>query len=547
MQSTAPQLDALIVGAGFSGMYMLHEFLKRDFKVRLIDDGEGPGGTWDKNRYPGARVDSCIWVYQFTDPDLWMNYYFTEKYPGWKELQGYFRYVADRWNLWPHMSFGQRMTRATFDEHGQQWRVETSTGDTVTCRFLIMATGSTTTPIDPAKFFSGTSKYRGELYHSARWPRDKEVDDLKGKRVAVIGTGASGVQIIQEVGLVADELVVFQRTPNLALPMKQERYTRREYDALKPLFPGAMERTKQTFAGFDYDFIYKPWADMSQEERDRIMRFNWEMGGFWFWLAAPVDLVFDEDCNRAHYDFWRRETVKRIKKPELVELLAPSTPPHPFGVKRPCLEQWYWEIYNQDNVRLVDVNSQPIHEFTETGIRAGEEEFELDVVICAIGFDNNTGTMTAVDIVNSEGRTVRDVWNEEYIDYLGKMVPGFPNLFYTYGLHSPAAFLNGPTAGELEGDWVVHVISDITRRGITRIEPRLDVSKQWHQEILDAAAKTLFPKAKSWYMGANIPGKRPEMLQYPSGAPMYRQKLWDEVERGLSGFILGQPEAASVR
>lgn len=541
-------IDVLVIGSGFSGMYILHQLLKRQkYKVKLVDDGEGPGGTWDKNHYPGARVDSPIWVYQFTDRDLYTNWSFTEKYPGHEELKAYFRFVADQWNLWPHMSFRERVMSSTWDERKCVWHVRTSSGETISTRYLVCAMGSTTQPLDPRSLFQGVDRFRGEIHHSARWPRGKSVSSLKGKRVGVIGTGASGVQIIQEVALVADHLAVFQRTPNLALPMRQERFTRREYELIKQLMPASMERSRQTFGGFDYDLIFKPWREIPENEFRKILMDNWEEGGFKFWLGAPLDLFFDEECNRIHYNIWRDQTRRRIKKDELAEILAPTNPPHPFGVKRPCLEQWYFEVFNQDNVTLVDVNSDPITTFTERGIATRSKEHELDVVICAVGFDNNTGTMTSIDIRNADETTIADVWKEEYIDYLGKMVPGFPNLFYTYGLHAPTAFLNGPTAAELEGDWVVHVISELTERGIDRVEPTLEASKAWHQHVLDLAAPSLFYKAKSWYIGANVPGKRVEMLQYLGGAPTYRQKLWEEVERGYPGLILGRREAIGAR
>lgn len=540
------ELDVLIVGTGFSGLYLLRHLTQAGFTVHAVDDGRGPGGTWDKNTYPGARVDSAIWVYQFSDSALWRPWYFSEKFPDWTELQPYFRHVCDTWNLWPQISFGERVQSAHFSEDRLRWTVNTSSGREINAKYLIFATGSTTKPIDLNMLFDGVERYRGEIHHSARWPKEKSVQSLKGQRVGVIGTGASGVQIIQDVSQVADQLVVFQRTPNLALPMKQMAYTRREYEIVKQAIPTMMDRSKQTFAGFEYDFIYTPWREYSKEQFYRVLEENWEEGGFKFWLGTFVDLVSDEECNRLHYDFWRDHQRKRIRRPDYAELLVPTEPPHPFGVKRPCLEQWYYDLYNQDNVVLVDLNSSPIERFNERGVIAGGQQYDLDTVICAVGFDNNTGTLTAIDVRNAQGTTVRDVWNEEYLDYLGKMIPGFPNLFYTYGLHSPAAFLNGPTAAELEGDWLVHVLKDFREKGVERVEPKLEPSKAWHQLIIDLTAPSLFLKAKSWYVGANIPGKRVEMLQFPAGAPAYRQHIWEEVEKGYPNLILGRPVAVAV-
>lgn len=527
-------LEVLVVGAGFSGMHILHELIKRDYKVHLVDAGEGPGGTWDSNRYPGARVDSEVWVYQYTDPDLWNKFYFPEKFPDWKALKDYFSFVADEWKLRPHMTFQTRLESAEYDTAQDIWHVRTNTGRSMSCRYLILALGSTTKPVAP--YFKGVESFKGESYHTARWPR--EGVSFKGKRVAVIGTGASGVQVIQEASKDASSLTVFQRTPNLALPMGQVKYTRDEYDKLKPLFEPALKSSQETYAGFAYDLIHKPWKDMSEDERQKLMRDNWAGRGFRFWLGAPMDLFFDEECNRAHYYFWRDETRKLIKKDHLIELLAPTEPPHPFGAKRPCLQQWYFEAYNQDNVELVDVNANPIEQITEKGIVAGGKEYEFDLIVYAIGFDTATGALSDVDIRGTDGRRLGDLWKERSISFLGKAVPGYPNMLYTYALQSPTAFLNGPTAAELEGDWVVKTLDDMKQKGVKRLEAKWDAAEAWAEHCFDLGAKSLFPKAKSWYMAANVPGKRAEIQPFIGGQPAYRQALYDETEAGYPNFMM---------
>lgn len=538
----AADLDVLVVGAGFSGLYILHELVKRNYKVHLFDDGEGPGGTWDKNHYPGARVDSEVWVYQYTDPALWKDYYFTEKFPGWRELKYYFNYVADKWGIRPYMTFKTRVIGATFDEANGVWQVRTNDGQNLTARYLVLGMGSTTQPVTPS--FPGAETFKGQSYHSARWPRDGV--SMKGKRVAVIGTGASGVQIIQEASREADHLTVYQRTPNLALPMGQEKYTREEYEKLKAMFPPVMERTKQTFAGFAYDLIYKPWNEMSADERQKIMRFNWDQKGFTFWLAAPADLFFDEECNRAHYNFWRDETRKLIRKEHLIEVLAPTEPPHPFGTKRPCLQQWYFDLYNQDNVDLVNLKATPIERITEKGIVSGGKEHEVDIIVYAIGFDTCTGAISAVDIKDARGRTVGDLWKEQSLTYLGKAVPGYPNLLYTYALQSPSAFVNGPTGAELEGDWVVKFIENMDKMGIRRFEASRDAAEAWGKRCHDLGEMSLFVKAKSWYMAANVPGKRPEIQPFIGGQPAYRAALYEELDKGFPNFVLVKKHAEEI-
>lgn len=535
-------LDVIVVGAGFSGMHILHEFLKRDYNVHLFDDGEGVGGTWDKNNYPGARVDSEVWIYQFTDPQIWQNYTFTEKFPTWRELKPYFNFVADQWGLRPHMTFKTRLEGASFDENECVWHAKFNDGVTRRARHLVLAMGSTTTPVMPK--FAGIESFKGESYHSARWP--KQEVSFSGKRVAVIGTGASGVQVIQEASKTADHLTVYQRTPNLALPMGQERYTRDEYAKMKPLIYPAMAYSRQTFGGFPYDLINRRWNDLNESERNQMMRQNWEQKGFRFWLGAPADLFFDEECNRAHYNFWRDETRKRIKKEHLIEILAPTEPPHPFGAKRPCLEQWYFDLYNQDNVDLIDTNTSQIERITENGIVAGAVEREFDCIVYATGFDNCTGAIGALDIRDGTGRTIGDVWDEKYLTYLGKMVPGFPNLLFTYALQSPSAFLNGPTAAELEGDWVVNVVEDMSAKGIRRYDAKPDAAHKWAERCNDVANMSLLPKAKSWYMGANVPGKRPEIQPFIGGQIAYRAALNEEIEMGYPNFVLERVSSATA-
>ncbi|MDP1627386.1 NAD(P)/FAD-dependent oxidoreductase [Parvibaculum sp.] len=535
-------LDVIVVGAGFSGMHILHEFLKRDYNVHLFDDGEGVGGTWDKNNYPGARVDSEVWIYQFTDPQIWQNYTFTEKFPTWRELKPYFNFVADQWGLRPHMTFKTRLEGASFDENECVWHAKFNDGVTRRARHLVLAMGSTTTPVMPK--FAGIESFKGESYHSARWP--KQEVSFSGKRVAVIGTGASGVQVIQEASKTADHLTVYQRTPNLALPMGQERYTRDEYAKMKPLIYPAMAYSRQTFGGFPYDLINRRWNDLNESERNQMMRQNWEQKGFRFWLGAPADLFFDEECNRAHYNFWRDETRKRIKKEHLIEILAPTEPPHPFGAKRPCLEQWYFDLYNQDNVDLIDTNTSQIERITENGIVAGAVEREFDCIVYATGFDNCTGAIGALDIRDGTGRTIGDVWDEKYLTYLGKMVPGFPNLLFTYALQSPSAFLNGPTAAELEGDWVVNVVEDMSAKGIRRYDAKPDAAHKWAERCNDVANMSLLPKAKSWYMGANVPGKRPEIQPFIGGQVAYRAALNEEIEMGYPNLVLERASSATA-
>ena len=360
---------------------------------------------------------------------------------------------------------------------------------------------------------------------------------MRGKRVGVIGTGASGVQVIQEAGPLASHLTVFQRTPNLALPMRQSKLDAQTARRLKDDYPARFKKRGEAFAGFDMDFLPKNAMDVSAAERRSFYEDLWARGGFSFWLSTFQDVLGNEDANRTAYDFWREKTLARLERPEMAEKLAPAVPIHPFGVKRPSLEQRYYEVYNQHNVDLVDLRTDPILKVVPQGVVTASGLHELDVLVLATGFDAVTGGLTAIDIRSTQGQSLKDKWAAGARAHLGMLSADFPNMVYIYGPQSPSAFCNGPTCAELQGDWVVQFLSDLKKRNITRFEATREAEDNWRDYSLSLTGP-LFLKAESWYIGANVPGKPREMLAYTGGLPTYLQKCRECAEKGYEGIHL---------
>jgi cyclohexanone monooxygenase len=403
----------------------------------------------------------------------------------------------------------------------------------IKAKFIIANLGFGAKPFIPK--IEGMEKFKGKIHHTGLWPQ--EGVNLAGKRVAVIGTGASGVQVAQEAALNAAQVTVFQRTPNLALPMHQKQLSEEDNRKMKPELPAAFERRGQCFAGFDFDFLPKNAVDLSEEERNKGYEEMWNAGGFRYWLANYQDTLFDEKSNNFAYQFWRKKVHERVKDPKVAEKLAPAKAPHPFGTKRPSLEQWYFEIFNQDNVKLVDMNETPPR-ITEKGIVTAEGEMEFDVIALATGFDAVTGGLTSVDFRSTVGQNFKQTWADGVRTHLGVATAGFPNLLFGYGPQSPCGFCNGPTSAEYQGDLLLELIDYLRDKKISRIEAQPDAEETWRKLIADFWASTLFPRARSWYQGANVPGKPVESLNFPLGLPTYVAKFKESAAEGYSGFRL---------
>lgn len=539
--SGSSDFDVVVVGAGFAGLYQLHRLRDLGFSVVLLEAGSGLGGIWHWNCYPGARVDTHVPMYEYADEKVWRDWYWDERFPDRHALRRYFEHVDDVWDLRRDIRFDARVEGARWDEDGRSWHIDTSTGEKVRARFFVLCTGFAAKAYIPD--LPGLDDFEGAWHHTAHWPQDDI--DLTGLRVGIVGTGASGVQVVQEAAKVAAQVTVFQRTPILALAMQQRRLTREEQDADKARYPERFQRRRETNSGFDYLEGGGSALAVSDEERRATFERLWAEGGFAFWAGGYSDILIDEAANRTAYDFWREKVRARIDDPALAEMLAPTEPLHPFGVKRPSLEQTYYDVFNQDNVTLVDLRATPIERITPAGVRTTASEHELDLLVLATGFDAVTGGLTSIDIRGTTGASLAEHWQHGARTHLGLASAGFPNLLYLYGPQSPSGFCNGPTCAEVQGDLVVDLLVRLRDEGITRIEANPEAEESWNQQVEGIASMTLFPRAESWYMGANIPGKPRQMLNWPGGLQLYLQACRAAADDGYAGFTLdaGPPAA----
>lgn len=525
--------DIVIVGAGFNGLYQLKRLRDEGWSVRLVEAGSGLGGVWHHNRYPGARVDCHIPNYEYSMPEIWRDWNWREKFPGRDELVAYFDHVDSVWDLSPDIDLDTRITSAHFDDDDRRWNLGTDDGRTYDCRWLIMCAGFGSAPYTPD--LPGLDSFEGECHHTAAWPIDGL--PLDGKRVAIIGTGASGVQVAQEAAAVAEHLTIFQRTPVYALPMRQEQLSAEAQMAAKADYDEIF-RIRNAPPGSFHDMRRdnRSALEVPEDERRAIFEDRWEKGGFHFWVGTFKDTLSDEASNRLSYEFWKEKTRARIADESLHEALAPSDPPYPFGTKRPSLEQNFYDIFDQPNVDLVDLGTHPLDSITPTGVRTGAGEIHCDVLVLATGFDANTGGFKRMDFRGAGGITIGEAWADGVNTHIGMAAPGFPNMLMLYGPQSAASFCNGPVCAELQGEWVVDLLAHVRDHGLSRFDSEIDHAHRWSETMARWAEMTLFGKANSWYMGANIPGKRRQLLNMPS-SDVYLQTLRDCADAGYEGFI----------
>ncbi|TRX91320.1 hypothetical protein FHL15_007742 [Xylaria flabelliformis] len=525
-------VDCLIVGAGFAGVFMLKTLRDRGFKTIVYEAGNDLGGTWRWNCYPGAGVDSEVPEYELSWPEVWKTWNWPSNYPNYEDLRAYFDHVDKVVGIKKDCAFNTVVSGAHFDTSLGRWIVKTSDGRTAKAKYLILGTGFAANRYVPP--WPGMDKFKGVIHHSSFWPDEKV--DIKGKRCAVIGTGASGVQIVQAWGPSAGELKVFQRTPNLAVPMRKRDLTVEEQETAKKYYPELFRFRERTFAGFIYDWYEKNTFDATPEEREELYEKMWTEGGFRFWVALFKDNLFNAEANKESYKFWAKKTRDRIGDPRKRDLLAPLEMPHFFGVKRPCLELNYYEQFNRPSVDVVDIRNNAIKEFDETGIFLEDgTHYEFDVIAVATGFDIVTGVMTQLGLKSIYETRLEEEWKNGAETYLGTTVGGYPNMFHIYGVHGPTLLSNGPTSVELQGRWIADLIAKMEMNKIKYVNPKPEAVKAWKNHILELNKKTLFPTTRSTYMGGSIPGKVREPVVYTAGIPSYIIEIRKALDT-LDGF-----------
>ena len=526
--SSKSDFDAVVVGAGFGGMYMMHLLNQNGFKARGIERGSDVGGTWYWNRYPGCQcdVESMEYSYQFSE-DLQQKWNWTQRYAGQAEILDYANHVANEFNLRDNFQFNTSVTATTYNDDEQYWEVTTDAGETVTARFVIMATGCLSTTNIPA--FPGLDDFKGKTYHTGKWPH--EGVDFTGQKVAVIGTGSSAIQSIPLIAEQAGDLTVFQRTPNFSIPAQNKplapekaaeikgRY--KEFRALGAMSPAAF--------GADFPHHFDSVLEATPEERERRFEEFWNHGGFSF-LAAFGDISMNLEANKHAADFVRGKIRQIVKDPDVAELLCPDTV---LGCKRLCADNGYFETYNSPHVHLVDVSEHPIEKLTPKGLVTNGTGYEFDAIVFATGFDAMTGSLLNCNITGSGGLPLREKWAAGPGNYLGLMTTHFPNLFTITGPGSPSALANLITGVEQHAEFITRLITWADNHGHKTIQAVQDAEDSWVETVNYRAGHTLYPHCNSWYLGANVPGKPRVFMPYV-GFPDYTKKLNEVVESEYS-------------
>ncbi|MDE2006563.1 MAG: NAD(P)/FAD-dependent oxidoreductase [Rhodospirillales bacterium] len=531
--------DVAIVGAGLAGLYAIHRMRGLGLTVRAFEAGSGVGGTWFWNRYPGARcdVESLEYSYAF-DNDLQQEWRWPERYGTQPEILRYINHVADRFDLRRDVQLDTRVTSALFDARSGEWTLLTDRGDVVRARYCIMAAGNLSTPRLPD--FPGLQSFRGQWYHSGLWPKDGV--DFTGKRVGVIGTGSSGVQMIPLIARQAKHLHVFQRTANFSLPARNAPMDPAREQRHKAEYPERRRAAQDTpFAIAGHPKPTKATLEATEQERRAAYEAKWQEGGSISFLYAYTDLLVNKDANDTAAEFVREKIRGIVTDPAVAELLAPKD--HPIGTKRLCLDTGYYETYNRDNVTLVDARADPIAAITPTGLHTGTAAFELDAIVFATGFDAMTGALNEIDIRTTDGAVLKDTWAGGPVTYLGLMVAGFPNLFIVTGPGSPGVKTQMIAAIEQHTDWIADCLAHMRAAGLDRIAPSAAAEREWVRHVNEVADATLYPLANSWYLGANIPGKPRVFMPYVGGFDAYKRRCDAVAASGYEGFVLSREAA----
>jgi len=538
--ATALIVDAVVVGAGFGGLYMLHRLRQLGLSIRGFERGTDVGGTWYWNRYPGARCDVESMQYSFSfSEDLQQEWRWGERFASQPEILAYAKHVAERFELRRDIQFGCSVSTARYDEATALWEIATDKGERLRARFCIMATGCLSAARVPD--LPGLESFSGTTYHTGQWPH--EGVDFTGKRVGVIGTGSSGIQCIPMIAQQANHLTVFQRTPNFSIPAGNAPMDDDYERSWKDNYPALRRKAREdTASGTIYEKSTRKGHETSHEERQQEYERRWQRGGGNF-MHAFSDLLLDKRSNDTAADFVRARIRSIVRDPAVADMLSPTD--HPIGAKRICIDTDYYETYNRDNVTLVDVRKASIERITATGLQTRDAQYELDSIVFATGYDAMTGALLGIDITGRGGQTLAHAWQAGPKTYLGLMTAGFPNLFTVTGPGSPSVLSSVIFSIEQHVEWIADCLESMRSRGFNIIEPEAAAQDRWVAHVNEVADLTLFPLANSWYMGANIPGKPRVFMPYVGGVVPYRQKCNEVAANGYEGFRLSAVAVAA--
>jgi cation diffusion facilitator CzcD-associated flavoprotein CzcO len=536
--ATAPErsgpYDVIIIGAGISGMYQLHRLRELGLSVRVFEAGDGVGGTWYWNRYPGARFDSESWTYGYSFSDeLLREWEWSEHFAAQPETLRYCNFVADKLDLRRDIEFNRRIRGVFYDDAANQWEIESEDGRRARARFLVTAIGPLSAPTMPT--IPGVESFRGESYHTGTWPHRPV--SFVGKRVAVIGTGATGVQAITEIAKTVGHLTVFQRTPNWCAPLHNGAIDAATQARIKATYREVFAICRDSFGCFIHQADPRNALEVSPEVREAFYEQRYGEPGFGIWMGNFRDVLIDKEANATITEFMRRKIRGRVRDPKVADKLIPTN--HGFGTRRVPLESGYYEVFNQANVRLVDLRETPIERITPAGIKTSDAEYRFDLIIYATGFDAITGAFDRIDVRGRDGRRLKDKWSDGPRTYLGLQIEGFPNLFTLVGPHNAATFCNIPRCIEQNVDWVTALIRHMREKGYARVEATVEAERGWTEHVHDTGRRMLFTQVDSWMMGinTNVPAKQKRtFLVYAGGAPRYREKCDEVAARGYVGF-----------
>jgi cation diffusion facilitator CzcD-associated flavoprotein CzcO len=531
--AAAAPFDAIIIGAGIAGMYQLHRLRELGMKVRVFEAGSDVGGTWYWNRYPGARFDSESWSHGYSfSQELLQEWDWPEHFAAQPDTLRYLNHVADKFGLRTDMQFNSAVTGAQFNDTTSQWTIVLENGERCCARFLITALGPLSAYTLPN--IPGRDSFQGPAYHTARWPH--EPVNLQGKRVGIIGTGATAIQTIQTIAKDVKHLTVFQRTPNWAAPLHNSRITEEEQQRIKASYPQIFERCRQTSTCFIHNADPRRTLQVSPEEREAFWEKLYSEPGFGIWVGNFSDILTNEEANATISEFMARKIRQRVKDPKVADKLIPTN--HGFGTRRLPLESGYFEVYNQDNVLLVDINETPIERITPKGIKTSDTEYEFDLLIYATGFDGVTGPYDRIDIRGPGGRRLKDDWAEVPRTFLGVMAEGFPNMLMVLGPHTARG--NIPRNIEEIVDWLTGLIQHMRQHNLARVEPRREAVDDWALHVDEAASRLLFSQVNSWQTGVNrnVEGRQVRrVLGYYGGTVKYREKSQEVAAKGYQEFL----------